>query len=172
MHFICPQICEEALASGVTTLLGGGTGPASGSCATTCTPSPAHMKMVLCVLYVLHVCMRNGVCQYVISVRARIVLLCVISFVSTMLTLTFAVYCLRTLQMLEATDQIAMNFAFTGKGNTAAPEGLIEIIAAGAVGLKLHEDWGTTPAAIDNCLDVADQEDVQVKHVIWYFALL
>jgi len=109
VHFICPQICEEAIASGLTTLLGGGTGPASGTCATTCTPSSAHMEM-----------------------------------------------------MLRATDEIPMNFAFTGKGNTSAPEGLLEIIAAGAVGLKLHEDWGTTPAAIDNCLTVADQEDVQV----------
>lgn len=109
VHFICPQICDEALASGLTTLLGGGTGPASGTCATTCTPSPAHMKM-----------------------------------------------------MLQATDTTPLNFGFTGKGNTSAPEGLLDIIAAGAVGLKLHEDWGTTPAAIDNCLRVADAEDVQV----------
>eukprot|EP01038_Epipyxis_sp_PR26KG_P009206 gene9206-12416_t len=101
IHYICPQICEEAI--------GGGTGPASGTCATTCTPSPFHMEM-----------------------------------------------------MLKATDDIPMNFAFTGKGNTSSPEGLIEIIQAGAVGLKLHEDWGTTPAAIDNCLKVADQEDIQV----------
>ena len=110
VHFICPQICQEALFSGLTTMLGGGTGgPAAGTCATTCTPSPAHMKM-----------------------------------------------------MLMASDSIPMNFAFTGKGNTAAPEGLLEIIEAGAVGLKLHEDWGTTPAAIDTCLTIADQEDVQV----------
>lgn len=109
VHFICPQLCEEALASGITTLLGGGTGPASGSCATTCTPSPAHMEM-----------------------------------------------------MLKATDNIPMNFAFTGKGNTSDAAGLVDIIQAGAVGLKLHEDWGTTPAAIDNCLSVADEEDVQV----------
>lgn len=109
VHFICPQICDEAIASGITTLLGGGTGPASGTCATTCTPGPWHMKM-----------------------------------------------------MLQATDEIPINFAFTGKGNTSSPEGLLEIIEAGAVGLKLHEDWGTTPAAIDNCLTVADLEDVQV----------
>jgi len=109
VHFICPQICDEAIASGLTTMLGGGTGPASGTCATTCTPSPAHMKM-----------------------------------------------------MLQATDGLPLNFAFTGKGNTSSPEGLIEIVEAGAVGLKLHEDWGTTPAAIDNCLTVADAEDVQV----------
>lgn len=88
---------------------GGGTGPASGTCATTCTPGPFHMKM-----------------------------------------------------MLQATDGIPMNFAFTGKGNTSAPEGLLDIVQAGAVGLKLHEDWGTTPAAIDACLRVGDEEDVQV----------
>ena len=109
VHFICPQICDEAIASGLTTLLGGGTGPASGTCATTCTPGSEHMRM-----------------------------------------------------MLKATDSISLNIAFTGKGNTSAPEGLLEIIQAGAVGLKLHEDWGTTPAAIDNCLTVADAEDVQV----------
>ena len=109
IHFICPQICSEAIASGLTTLLGGGTGPASGTCATTCTPGPIHLKT-----------------------------------------------------MLLATDNFPINFAFTGKGNTSAPEGLTEIVEAGAVGLKLHEDWGTTPAAIDNCLTVADNEDVQV----------
>jgi urease len=109
VHYICPQICDVAIASGITTLLGGGTGPASGTCATTCTPSPNHMRM-----------------------------------------------------MMEATDSIPMNFAFTGKGNTSSPIGLIEIINAGAVGLKLHEDWGTTPAAIENCLNVAEEFDVQV----------
>jgi urease len=109
VHFICPQICDEAISSGLTSLLGGGTGPASGTCATTCTPGPYHVKM-----------------------------------------------------MLQATDSLPLNFAFTGKGNTSAPEGLLEVIEAGAVGLKLHEDWGTTPAAVDNCLSVADQEDVQV----------
>lgn len=109
IHFICPQICDEAIASGLTTLLGGGTGPASGTCATTCTPGPVHLKT-----------------------------------------------------MLLSTDNYPMNFGFTGKGNTSAPEGLEEIVEAGAVGLKLHEDWGTTPAAIDNCLSVADREDVQV----------
>lgn len=109
VHFICPQICDEALASGLTTLLGGGTGPATGTRATTCTPHPEHMKL-----------------------------------------------------MLTSTDSIPMNFGFTGKGNTAKPEGLKEIVAAGAVGLKLHEDWGTTPAAIDCCLSIAEEEDVQV----------
>ena len=109
VHYICPQICDEAIASGLTTLLGGGTGPASGTCATTCTPGSEHMRM-----------------------------------------------------MLHATDTMPLNFAFTGKGNTSSPEGLIEIVQAGAVGLKLHEDWGTTPAAIDNCLSLADREDVQV----------
>mmetsp|Transcript_3700 Transcript_3700/g.8868 ORF Transcript_3700/g.8868 Transcript_3700/m.8868 type:complete len:872 (+) Transcript_3700:582-3197(+) len=109
IHFICPQIATEAVASGLTTLLGGGTGPASGTCATTCTPAPAHIKM-----------------------------------------------------MLQTTDTLPLNFAFTGKGNTSKPEGLDDIIKAGAVGLKLHEDWGTTPAAIDNCLNVAELHDIAV----------
>ena len=109
VHFICPQICDEALSSGVTTFLGGGTGPASGTRATTCTPGPNHMEM-----------------------------------------------------MFRATDSIPMNIGLTGKGNTSSPEGLLEIIEAGACGLKLHEDWGTTPAAIDNCLSVADKFDIQV----------
>ena len=109
IHFICPQIATEAVASGLTTLLGGGTGPASGTCATTCTPSPNHVKM-----------------------------------------------------MLQTSDTLPLNFAFTGKGNTAKPEGLQDIIDAGAVGMKLHEDWGTTPAAIDNCLSVAEASDVAV----------
>jgi urease len=109
IHFICPQIATEAVASGLTTLLGGGTGPASGTCATTCTPSPNHVKM-----------------------------------------------------MLQTSDTLPLNFAFTGKGNTAKPEGLQDIIDAGAVGMKLHEDWGTTPAAIDNCLSVAEANDVAV----------
>ncbi|CAN0025715.1 unnamed protein product [Ascophyllum nodosum] len=109
VHFICPQICEEALTSGLTTLLGGGTGPATGTRATTCTPHPEHMRI-----------------------------------------------------MLQSTDAVPMNFGFTGKGNTAKPEGLKEIITAGAVGLKLHEDWGTTPAAIDCCLSIAEEEDIQV----------
>lgn len=109
VHYICPQLAEEAVASGITTLLGGGTGPATGSCATTCTPAPEHLRM-----------------------------------------------------MLRATDGLPLNFAFTGKGNSARPEGLREIIQAGAVGLKLHEDWGTTPAAIDCCLSVAEEYDVQI----------
>eukprot|EP00246_Nothoceros_aenigmaticus_P016376 TRINITY_DN7405_c0_g1_i2.p1 TRINITY_DN7405_c0_g1~~TRINITY_DN7405_c0_g1_i2.p1 ORF type:complete len:840 (-),score=127.81 TRINITY_DN7405_c0_g1_i2:466-2985(-) len=109
VHFICPQLAEVAIAAGITTLVGGGTGPAHGTTATTCTPAPEQM-------------------------------------------------CL----MLRATDDMPLNFGFTGKGNTSKPEGLAEIIAAGAVGLKLHEDWGTTPAAIDNCLTVADEFDVQV----------
>ena len=109
IHFICPQIATEAVASGLTTLLGGGTGPASGSCATTCTPSPNHVAV-----------------------------------------------------MLKSSDAFPLNFGFTGKGNTSKPEGLQDIIDAGAVGMKLHEDWGTTPAAIDCCLTVAEQNDVAV----------
>jgi urease subunit alpha len=109
IHFICPQQADEALASGVTTLIGGGTGPATGTCATTCTPSPRDMRL-----------------------------------------------------MLQATDTLPVNIGLTGKGNTAKPEGLLDIIGAGAIGLKLHEDWGTTPAAIDCCLGVADDHDVQV----------
>jgi len=109
IHFICPQQIEEALMSGVTTMLGGGTGPATGTNATTCTPGPWHMEM-----------------------------------------------------MLRASDAFPMNLAFAGKGNAAQPAALIEQINAGACSLKLHEDWGTTPAAIDNCLAVADDHDVQV----------
>ena len=109
IHFICPQQADEAIASGLTTMIGGGTGPATGTCATTCTPGPAHIRM-----------------------------------------------------MLQATDDLPLNFGFLGKGNTALPQGLPEQITAGAIGLKLHEDWGTTPAAIDCCLGVADEHDVQV----------
>ncbi len=109
IHFICPQQIEEALMSGVTTMIGGGTGPATGTNATTVTPGPWHMAM-----------------------------------------------------MLKAADAFPMNIGFTGKGNASLPEPLIEQVKAGAIGLKLHEDWGTTPAAIDNCLSVADQHDVQV----------
>jgi len=109
IHFICPQLVDEALASGITTFVGGGTGPATGTNATTCTPGARHIRL-----------------------------------------------------MLEATDAMPMNFGFLGKGNASSPPGLPEQIAAGAVGLKLHEDWGTTPAAIDNCLAVAEDHDVQV----------
>ena len=109
IHFICPQQIEEALMSGVTTMLGGGTGPATGTFATTCTPGPWHMH-----------------------------------------------------SMLRAADAFAMNLGFFGKGNVSLPEPLREQVAAGAIGLKLHEDWGTTPAAIDNCLSVADEMDIQV----------
>ncbi len=109
IHFICPQQAFEAIASGVTTFVGGGTGPATGTCATTCTPGMFHIR-----------------------------------------------------SMLQAVDQLPLNFGFTGKGNTSLPPGLAEQILAGAVGLKLHEDWGTTPAAIDCCLRVAEQHDVQV----------
>lgn len=109
IHFICPQQIEEALMSGVTTMIGGGTGPATGTNATTCTSGPWHMA-----------------------------------------------------RMLQAADAFPMNLGFTGKGNASLPEPLIEQVKAGAIGLKLHEDWGTTPAAIDNCLSVADQYDVQV----------
>ena len=109
IHFIAPQQIEEALMSGVTTMIGGGTGPATGTNATTCTPGPWHMA-----------------------------------------------------RMLQAADAFPMNMGFTGKGNASLPGPLIEQVEAGAIGLKLHEDWGTTPAAIDNCLAVADQYDVQV----------
>jgi len=109
IHFICPQQIDEALASGITTMLGGGTGPATGTLATTCTPGPWHME-----------------------------------------------------RMLQAADAFPMNLGFLGKGNASRPEALREQIDAGAIGLKLHEDWGTTPSAISNCLDVADEYDVQV----------
>ena len=109
IHFICPQQIEEALMSGVTTMLGGGTGPATGTFATTCTPGPWHIA-----------------------------------------------------RMIEAADAFPMNLAFTGKGNASQPGALEEMIEAGACALKLHEDWGTTPAAIDCCLSVADAYDVQV----------
>jgi urease subunit alpha len=109
IHFICPQQGYEALASGVTTFIGGGTGPATGTNATTCTPGARHVEL-----------------------------------------------------MLAATDALPLNVGFLGKGNTSMPEGLEEQIAAGAIGLKLHEDWGSTPAAIDCCLSEADRYDVQV----------
>src|SRR5450432_1769123 len=109
IHFICPQQIEEALMSGVTSMLGRGTGPATGTFATTCTPGPWHIA-----------------------------------------------------RMIEAADEYAMNLGFAGKGNASQPAGLIEQIEAGACALKLHEDWGTTPAAIDCCLSVADDHDVQV----------
>jgi urease subunit alpha len=109
IHFICPQQIEEALMSGITSMLGGGTGPATGTFATTCTPGPWHLA-----------------------------------------------------RMIEAADDYAMNLGFAGKGNASRPAGLVEQIEAGACALKLHEDWGTTPAAIDCCLSVADDHDVQV----------
>ncbi len=109
IHYICPQQVEDALMSGVTCMLGGGTGPATGTKATTATPGPWHLQ-----------------------------------------------------RMIEAADGLPMNLAFSGKGNASLPGGLEEQILAGACALKLHEDWGTTPAAIDNCLSVADAYDVQV----------
>ena len=109
IHFICPQQIEEALMSGVTTMIGGGTGPATGTNATTCTPGTWHMA-----------------------------------------------------RMLQAADSFPMNLGFLGKGNASLPQALEEQIAAGAIGLKLHEDWGTTPKSIDTCLTVAEQYDVQV----------
>jgi urease subunit alpha len=109
IHFICPQQIEEALCSGITTMLGGGTGPAHGTFATTCTPGPWHIA-----------------------------------------------------RMIEAADAFPMNLAFAGKGNASRPESLVEMVRAGACALKLHEDWGTTPAAIDTCLSVADGHDIQV----------
>ena len=98
VHYICPQQVEEALAAGTTTMVGGGTGPSAGSCATTCTSSPFYLR-----------------------------------------------------HMLAATDGLAMNFAFTGKGNDSGPTALEEVVKAGAAGLKLHEDWGSTPSAIRTC---------------------
>ncbi|HTA92154.1 MAG TPA: urease subunit alpha, partial [Polyangiaceae bacterium] len=109
IHFICPQQIEDALMSGVTTMIGGGTGPAAGTNATTCTPGPWHIE-----------------------------------------------------RMLQAADALPMNLGFLGKGNTSLPEALEVQARAGAMGFKLHEDWGTTPAAIDNCLSVAERLDVQV----------
>jgi len=109
IHWICPQQIDDALTSGITSMLGGGTGPATGTLATTCTPGPWHLY-----------------------------------------------------RMLEAADAFAMNMGFFGKGNASLPEPLREQINAGAIGLKLHEDWGSTPAAIDNCLSVAEEMDIQV----------
>ena len=109
IHFICPQQVDDAIASGITTLIGGGTGPATGTAATTCTPGPWHLA-----------------------------------------------------RMLQAAEGLPVNLAFAGKGNAAQPAALEEMIRAGAACLKLHEDWGTTPAAIDNCLAVGDRYDVQV----------
>ena len=109
IHFICPQQIDEALASGVTTMIGGGTGPATGTFATTCTPGPENIR-----------------------------------------------------RMLAAADAFPMNLGFLGKGNASRPEALRQQVEAGAIGLKLHEDWGTTPAAIDTCLSVAEETDTQV----------
>jgi urease subunit alpha len=109
IHFICPQQVDEALASGITTMLGGGTGPATGTFATTCTPGPWHIE-----------------------------------------------------RMLQAADGLPMNIGFLGKGNASRPDALREQIEAGVIGLKLHEDWGTTPSAIDQCLAVAEETDTQV----------
>ncbi|MSP01464.1 MAG: urease subunit alpha [Acetobacteraceae bacterium] len=109
IHFICPQQVEEAISSGVTTLVGGGTGPATGTAATTCTPGPWHLA-----------------------------------------------------RMIQAAEGLPVNLSFAGKGNATRPQALEEMLRAGASCLKLHEDWGTTPAAIDNCLSVADRFDVQV----------
>ena len=109
VHFICPQQADEAIASGVTTFVGGGTGPTTGTNATTCTPGARHIEL-----------------------------------------------------MLQATDALPLNIGLTGKGNTSLSAGLADQVRAGAIGLKLHEDWGTTPAAIDCCLTIADEEDIQV----------
>lgn len=109
IHFICPQQIEVAIASGITTMIGGGTGPATGTNATTCTPGPWNIY-----------------------------------------------------RMLQAADAFPVNLGFLGKGNSSQPQGLVEQLVAGAMGLKLHEDWGTTPAAIDTCLSVADEYDIQV----------
>ncbi|GAA5854760.1 hypothetical protein JCM3766R1_003052, partial [Sporobolomyces carnicolor] len=110
VHYICPQLCQEALASGITTLIGGGTGPTASSKATTCTPSRTYVEA-----------------------------------------------------MMRATDSVAMNFAFTGKANDSSPNGLVEQVSFGCAGLKLHEDWGTTPTTIDTALTVADEHDIQIN---------
>src|SRR5208282_5619576 len=107
IHFICPQLVEEALYSGITTMLGGGTGPAAGTAATTCTPGPWHLARIL-----------------------------------------------------QAAEGIPVNLGFFGKGNASEPKALVEMVETGACGLKLHEDWGTTPAAIDCCLGVAEELDI------------
>src|SRR3954470_19546103 len=109
IHFICPQQVEDAMMSGITTMIGGGTGPAAGTTATTCTPGPWHIA-----------------------------------------------------RMYQALEELPINFGLLGKSNASLPEALHEQVGAGVMGLKLHEDWGTTPAAIDNCLTVADQHDIQV----------
>jgi urease alpha subunit len=109
VHYICPQQIDEAVASGITTMFGGGTGPSAGTCATTCTPSPNQLDM-----------------------------------------------------MLRAVDDIPLNFGFSGKANTSDPTVLLNVLNAGAAGFKLHEDWGTTPAAISAALDFADQHDVAI----------
>src|SRR5438105_9824878 len=109
VHWICPQLAEEALYSGITTVLGGGTGPAAGTAATTCTPGPWHLA-----------------------------------------------------RMLQAMEGIPVNIGLFGKGNASEPKALVEMVEAGACALKLHEDWGTTPAAIDCCLSVAEQLDIAV----------
>src|SRR5881394_3894341 len=109
IHFICPQLVEEALYSGITTMLGGGTGPAAGTASTTCTPGPWHLGRIM-----------------------------------------------------QAAEGLPVNLGFFGKGNASEPRALMEMVEAGACGLKLHEDWGTTPAAIDTCLGVADEHDIQV----------
>jgi len=109
IHFICPQLVEEALYSGITTMLGGGTGPAAGTAATTCTPGPWHLARIL-----------------------------------------------------QAAEGLPVNLGFFGKGNASDPRALVEMVEGGACGLKLHEDWGTTPAAIDTCLGVAEQLDIAV----------
>jgi urease len=109
IHYICPQLCYEGLSTGITSLLGGGTGPNTGTNATTCTPGEYNVRM-----------------------------------------------------MMTATDDIPMNIGFTGKGNVSAKEPIADQIKNGCVGLKLHEDWGTTPAAIDTCLSVCEEYDVQV----------
>ena len=109
IHFICPQLVEEALYSGITTMLGGGTGPAAGTAATTCTPGPWHLSRIL-----------------------------------------------------QAAEGLPVNLGFFGKGNASEPQALVEMVEGGACGLKLHEDWGTTPAAIDTCLGVAEQLDIAV----------
>ncbi|KAL2343444.1 hypothetical protein Fmac_004729 [Flemingia macrophylla] len=118
VHYIWPDMVYEAISSGITTLVGGGTGPTAGTRATTCTPAPSQIRL-----------------------------------------------------MLQSTDDLPLNFGFTGKGSSSKPGELHEIVRAGAMGLKLHEDWGSTPAAIDTCLTIAEQYDIQAQISLIHFLL-
>ena len=165
VHFICPQICTEAISAGLTTLLGGGTGPATGTNATTCTPAPFYIKQML---RVSPFASKAAAISYRFFVSStEVAVLCGMSDAWALAMSVLFCFSLSGSERpscctVQATDGIPMNFGFTGKGNSSLPEGLTDMVEAGVVGLKLHEDWGTTPAAIDNCLTLADQEDIAV----------